>query len=103
MLYVVRNRDTGEIFESESLKVVFRVSISSALGDFRYTGDCCGRFSYLLELSRCDDCVYWMDERGYLHSEYVNESRIALIAVSGAGYVVDMDDGRYLEVDRGCN
>lgn len=103
MLYVVRNRDTGEIFETEVLKDVFRISISSALCDFRYTGDCCGRINYLLELSRCDECAYWMDKRGYVHSVYINEEHIAYIAVSGAGYVVDMADGRYLEVDRGCN
>ena len=103
MLYVIRNRDTGEVFETESFKRCFRVAIGSALGDFRYPvylPD--GRNTMLLQVSRCDDCAYWMDEQGYLHSVYVNEEHVAYVAVSSIGYAVDMADGRYYEVNRGC-
>lgn len=103
MLYVIRNRDTGEVFETESFKRCFRVAIGSALGDFRYKDYLPEDVhTMLLQVSRCDDCAYYIDDLGYLHSTYVNEEHVAYVAVSSIGYAVDMADGRYYEVNRGC-
>ena len=96
MMYRAYCRDTGEIWESDSFRNVYRCSMYSVKG---YCHD--SHEIGLIRITKCSDIVDWRDEEGYLHSEAIDEEPVCYIAVSDRGYTIDYGSV-IMTVDKDC-
>lgn len=84
MVYRAYCHDTGEIWESDCFRNVYRCSMFSVKG---YVHD--ARKVSVIEITKCAAIAEWRDSRGYYHSEPIDEELVCMIAVSAGGYTID--------------
>ena len=95
-------RVTGEIFESDSFKPVYRAALTRAKDYLRdHAKD--GQNVVVIEFNKVtySDCKY-MNDYGYWQNPVIDREYVAWLAVSANGYTIDAG-GIILDVDRGSD
>ena len=96
--YVARIEETGEIFETENFRTIYKASILHARCHLASVSSC---HNVEVVFSKVDDVE---EERNplnpvYVTFTYVNEQHIATLVIDRYGYALEFSDGRIYQID----